>query len=66
MTKIEIEKIKGGYILTTNRGLSPERELVSTTEELFEDLLQIFEGRADCFHGDMYGKVIISREEPKK
>lgn len=66
MTEIKIEAIKGGYILTANRRAFPERELISTTEELFEDLLQIFEGRADCFRGDMYGKVTISREEPKK
>ena len=62
-TKIEIEKIKGGYILNHNHG---ESELISTTEELFENLLLIFEGKANCFHDTIYSKVMISREEPKK
>lgn len=65
MTKIEIEKIKGGYILN-RKEFGENRELISTTEQLFEDLLLIFEGRADCFHGDIYGKVMINREEPGK
>ena len=65
MTKIEIEKIKGGYILN-RKEYGENRELISTTEELFENLLLIFEGRADSFHRDMYGKVSIDREEPKK
>lgn len=61
---IEIEKLKGGYILHDNRPAS-ERRIITTTEELFTELLQIVEGRAYSFHGDLYGKVSISREEPK-
>lgn len=63
--KIEIEKIKGGYILN-RKEYGDNRELIFTTEELFEKLLQIFEGRANCFHENMYGKVIIERKESKK
>lgn len=70
--KVRIEQIKGGYILT-NMTLFDEREAITTTEELFKRLLQIFEGRFDMLHGrqkqlfghkDFYGKVTISREEP--
>lgn len=61
---VEIEKIDGGYILI-EKTMFPKRQIIVTTEQLFEKLLQMFEGRADCFHGDMYGKVTINREEPK-
>jgi len=42
-----------------------DKELVPTTEELFNKLLLLFEARSDTFTGDSYGKVTISREEPK-
>lgn len=64
---LEIEKMKGGYILTENDCLKlySHSEIVVTTEELFRKLLLSFEGRADSFHGDSYGKVTIIRDEPK-
>jgi hypothetical protein len=58
---VEIEKIRGGYILC--RG--SERELIPSTDALFGVLLQIFEGRAGCFSGDFYGRVEITRTEPE-
>jgi len=62
--KLQIEKMKGGYILTGNNCF-PESEIIISTEELFKKMLLSFEGRADSFHGDSYGKVTISRDEPK-
>lgn len=64
MTKIEIECIKGGYIYYPNE-YGDTRELIPTTDELFRILLLKFEGRAESFHGNIYGKVVINREEPK-
>lgn len=49
---ISIEKLKGGYILGDDSSFGTEREIIKTTEELFEILLQKLEGR-------VYGKVII-------
>jgi len=65
MTSIlQIEKMKGGYILTEN-DCFPQSEIVVSTEKLFSKILLSLEGRADSFHGDSYGKVTISRDEPK-
>ena len=62
---VEIEKIKGGYLVTVLSLIKRDKELVPTTEELFNKLLLLFEARSDTFTGDSYGKVTISREEPK-
>ncbi len=63
-SRLQIEKMKGGYILTKNDCFQ-QSEIVISTEELFKKILLSFEGRADSFHGDSYGKVTISRDEPK-
>lgn len=62
---IRIQKLKGGYIVREGAPYIGQEEIIVTTDELFERLLLAFEGRSDTFIGDKYGKVVISREEPK-
>jgi len=61
--KVEITKMKGGYLLQNGYH---DPEIVTTTVELFETLLLLFEGRAAGFHDGSYVQVTINREEPTR
>lgn len=56
---VEIEKVRNGYIY---RDSYNQKEVMYTTEELFDRLLARFEGRTEHFSGDSYGRVVIHRE----
>jgi len=58
MHKIEIGKIHNGYLVDDGWGV---RSVYQTLEEVFEDLLLLFEGRASTFSGESYGRVVIER-----
>ena len=62
--KITIEQVESGYIVTTYPTLGMEREVFTTLDEVFEELLSQFEGRYPGWHGDRYGRVVIHRDEP--
>lgn len=56
---ITIKQAANGYIVEfPNRAT----EIYKTTEELFERLLQQFEGLTKHFTGTAYGKVTIERD----
>jgi hypothetical protein len=57
---VTINKVSNGYVLGLGYGRSDE--IFLTTDELFNKLLLLFEGRCDSFSGDLYGNVSISRE----
>ena len=61
---VTINKVDNGYIITRDEFGSPQ-EVFKEIEELFNELLLIFEGRCDGFQGSRYGRVTIEREEPK-
>jgi len=55
---ITIEKVSDGYIYSDSYH---PKEVMKTTDELFDRLLMSFEGRCKHFSGDMYGNVLIYR-----
>ena len=55
MRIMKIEKVKNGYIVNDISG----KEVFRNIQELFEHLLIVFEGKADCFTGDSYGEIVI-------
>ena len=57
---IEIEKVSNGYIYKDSHH---PKEVMQTTDELFDRILLACEGRWKHFSGDMYGKVRIDREK---
>lgn len=55
---ITIRKISNGYI--SSRG--GEETFSATLEELFEELLMIYECRSKNFGGDSFGVVFVARK----
>ena len=60
MKDVTIEQISNGYVVIT----IARRWYAPTFEEICSYLLQLFEGRADTFTGDLYGTVQIVRGTP--
>jgi len=50
-----IEKIGTGYLIQ----ISYDKRAYETIEELFQYMLLHYEGKAETFLGDSYGKVIV-------
>ena len=59
---ITIQKVSNGYIL--EKGI--ETLVYPSTQELFNDLLVFFEGKASTLPGDSYGEVRILRGKETK
>lgn len=62
MDRIELRKAENSYYILAIK--HRERVYISL-EEVFNHLLQYYEGLAPTFTGSMYGEVIIKREKPK-
>lgn len=57
MSKITIESVSNGYVVE----YTATKYVYKTSEEVFDALLQSFEGLSPSFIGKSYGKVIIER-----
>ena len=55
----KVRSAKGGYIVTDDSG---SEEVMTSLEEVFEDLLLHFEGRGRYFGGDSFGVIEVVRK----
>jgi len=60
---MDIQKVKNGYIITNGSG---SKEIYTTLESVFSNLLLHFEGRGEFFGGDSFGVVEIHRKPNDK
>jgi hypothetical protein len=58
---IEVEKVEGGYIFHDVELSIHARSIHLTLDEVFEKMLNHFEGRSRTFKGSLFGKVEITR-----
>ncbi len=61
MSSATVEKVWNGYLVRAG-GLDGKTMVFKTLEETLNELLSIFEGRAKCFGGNLYGNVVVDRE----
>ena len=55
--QVGIESVSNGYIVS----FPGCQEVHKTLDDVFSSIFQFYEGRAECFRGNSYGKVEIIR-----
>lgn len=60
MSDYVVERAHNGFIVSKGIGCST-RAVYHTLDEVFDDMLAYFEGRASCFFGEKHGSVSIDR-----
>lgn len=63
--KVEIEKVENGYIARSIH-IGGYTTVSNSLEELFNQLLLMFEGLSESFSGNRYGKIVIQRKKESK